>query len=71
MGENAALYWTSRQGSLSGLIERADQMSDAQIDAYGLLAKRRIADAYQWESIASQYQNLFHKESEALRKVKK
>lgn len=69
VGEDAALYWTCEQGSLSSLIERADQLSEAQINAYGLLAKRRIEDDYRWESIVSQYQNLFHKESAAVRKV--
>ena len=71
VGGNAALYWTSKKGSLSELIETADQMSDAKIDVYGLLAKRRIEDSYRWESIVSQYQDLFHKESAALGKVKK
>ena len=61
VGENAALYWTCKKGSLSDLIEKADQMSREQIDAYGLLAKRRIEESYRWESIVSQYQNLFHK----------
>ncbi len=71
VGGNAALYWTCKKGSLSGLIETADQMSDAQIDAYGLLAKRRIEESYRWESIVSQYQDLFRIESAALGKVKK
>ena len=70
VGEDAALYWTCEQGSLSSLIERADQLSEAQINNYGVLAKRRIEDAYRWESIVSQYQNLFHAESAAVRKVK-
>lgn len=69
VGEDAALYWTCEQGSLSGLIERADQLSEAEIKHYGVLAKRRIEEAYRWESIVSQYQNLFHKESAALGKV--
>lgn len=69
VGEDAALYWTCEQGSLSGLIERADQLSEAQVNTYGLLAKRRIQDAYRWESIVSQYQDLFHEESAAVRKV--
>ena len=54
-----------------GLIETADQMSDQQIENYGLLAKRRIEDSYRWESIVNQYQELFHRESDALGKVKK
>lgn len=69
VGENAALYWTYEKGSLSSLIETADQMSDAQISDYGLLAKRRIEDSYRWMSIVNQYQDLFYNESIALGKV--
>ena len=69
VGENAALYWTCEPGSLSGLIETADRMSEAQVNAYGLLAKKRMDDAYRWESIVNQYQELFHKESADLGKV--
>ena len=69
VGENAALYWTCEKGSLSSLIETADQMSDAQISDYGLLAKRRIEDSYRWMSIVNQYQDLFYNESIALGKV--
>lgn len=71
VGEKAALYWTCEQGSLSGLIKSADQMSEEQINTYGLLAKSRIEDSYRWESIVNQYQDLFIKESTALRKGKK
>ncbi len=71
VGEDAALYWSSEPGSLSGLIEAADQLSDDQIDTYGLLAKKRIEDAYRWDAITDQYEELFHKESAAPGKVKK
>ena len=63
VGEDAALYWTCEPGSLSGLIETADRMSEAEINTRGLLAKKRIDDAYRWESIVSQYEELFNKES--------
>ena len=69
VGEDAALYWSCEQGSLATLIEAADQLSEAQIDTFGLLAKRRIEEAYRWESIVDQYQNLFHKESASVRKL--
>ena len=62
VGEDAALYWTREPGSLSGLIETADRMSEAEINAYGLLAKKRIDDAYRWESIVIQYDALFHEQ---------
>ena len=68
VGENAALYWTCEPGSLSGLIETADRMSEEKIDAYGLLAKGRMDEAYRWESIVKQYEDLFKKESADLGK---
>ena len=71
VGEDAALYWTGELGSLSGLIETADQLSSEQIENYGDLAKKRIEDAYRWDSITDQYQELFHKESATLGRVKK
>ena len=54
---------------ISGEEIAADQLSETQINTFGLLAKRRIEEAYRWESIVSQYQDLFHKESAALGKV--
>lgn len=68
VGENAALYWTCESGSLSRLIETADRMSETEINNYGILAKKRIADAYRWESIVKQYEDLFHKKSAELGK---
>ena len=70
VGENAALYWTCEPGSLSGLIEKADRLSEAEIDEYGILAKKRIADAYRWDSIAKQYEELFNNESVDFGRVK-
>ena len=67
VGEDAALYWTGGQGSLAGLIETADRMSEEEIHAYGLLARKRIEEAYRWESIVNQYQHLFYRESEKAR----
>ncbi len=69
VAEDAALYWTCEPDSLSGLIETADRMSEAEINAYSILAKRRINDAYRWESIVNQYEVLFNKESAAFGKV--
>ena len=59
VAENAALYWTKEPGNLAGLIEQADQMSDAEIAEYGNKAKKRIQDAYSWEKIAGLYKKVF------------
>ena len=70
VGENAALYWTCEPGSLSGLIDTVDQMNEEQINDYGLLAKRRIDEAYRWDSIVKQYEDLFNKYTADPGKVK-
>ncbi len=59
---DAALYWTKKAGSLSGLVERADGMSEVEIADYGRKAKGRIAEAYSWQSIADKYEEIFMRE---------
>lgn len=59
VAENAALYWTKEDGNLAHLIEEADRMDADQIVALGQKAKARIASAYSWEFIASEYEHLF------------
>lgn len=59
VGEDGALYWSKEEGNLSGLIEKADEMSAEQIRQYGQIAKNRIESFYSWEYIVSQYESLF------------
>lgn len=59
VAEDAALYWTKDPGSLARLIEQADEMSAADIAALGQKAKNRIATAYSWTFITSEYEKLF------------
>ena len=59
VAEDAALYWTKEPGNLAALIDRADQMGRADIAALGRAAKARIADAYSWQRIADEYEELF------------
>lgn len=61
VAEDAALYWTKEPGDLAVLIDRADQMSQADIAALGKAAKARIAYAYSWQHIADEYEELFLK----------
>lgn len=55
----SALYWTKKAGNLARLIEKADKMTPKQIEAYGAKAKERIANAYSWEFISSEYRKVF------------
>ena len=59
VAEAAALYWSKAPGDLAALIEKADQLTNAQIAEFGSKAKQRIADAYSWAFIASEYEKLF------------
>lgn len=59
VAEDAALYWTKQPGDLAKLIERADAMPAEEIAALGAKAKKRIADAYSWEFITSEYEKVF------------
>jgi rhamnosyltransferase len=60
-GEDGALYWSKEAGDLASLIEKADAMSDQEIADLGAKAKARIAAAYSWQFIASEYENLFRR----------
>lgn len=59
VAEDAALYWSKEPGDLAKLIEKADLLSAEQIAELGAKAKKRIADAYSWAFIASEYEKLF------------
>lgn len=59
VAEDAALYWNKTEGDLAGLIDSADQMSSAEVEQFGLKAKKRIREAYSWELISGKYNSLF------------
>ncbi len=59
VGEDAALYWSTQPGSLSGVIDKADAMSEEERSALGSRARARIRDAYRWDQVTEQYSLLF------------
>lgn len=59
VGEDGALYWTKEPGSLAGLIDKADKLSQADVAKMGRLAKKRIEDEYTWDYIVDKYEYLF------------
>ena len=59
VGEEAALYWTKTPGSLSSLIEYAENLSDEEIAGYAGAAKARIREHYSWDFIVGRYEDLF------------
>lgn len=58
-GRDAALYWRKEQGSLLALLQRAEEMPEAEREALGWKAKARIREAYRWQMIADQYASLW------------
>lgn len=59
VAEENAIYWTKDSGNLAKLIDRADCMSLDEIVEYGRKAKQRIIEAYGWEYITKQYEDVF------------
>lgn len=59
VGAEAALYWKKDEGSLAGLIDKADGMQAEDRAQYGAAAKARIKSAYSWEFIGSEYKRVW------------
>ena len=59
VGKNGAVYWSKEEGALAKLIDAADAYSADVIRSLGKCAKARIANAYSWDFIASEYENVF------------
>ena len=59
VAEESALYWDKTPGSLSGLIHRADELTDEEIRKLDAHSTRRVVDAYNWESICAAYEAVF------------
>lgn len=61
VGEDAALYWTKKEGNLSQLINESDEMTEDEIASLGQKAKDRILAYYSWNQIVEKYESLFLK----------
>lgn len=59
VGQNAALYWTKEDGSLTGLINKVDEMQLEEIRELGKRAKARVQAEYTWEKIVGKYEGLW------------
>lgn len=56
VAEDAALYWSKRQGSLAALINETDKMSNEEILRIGSKAHQRIVQNYSWSYICDEYE---------------
>lgn len=59
VAEDAAVYWSKKDGSLAKLIDKADKASQKKIDEYSRKAKKRIREAYSWQFICDRYAEEF------------
>ena len=55
VGQNAALYWSKKDGDLAALIDNVDRMDIERSHKLGTAAKRRIWNAYSWRFIGDEY----------------
>jgi len=61
VAEDAALYWSKKEGNLAGLIDKADGLCNEKRTVYGCKAKQRIQNAYNWQLICEKYAEVFRR----------
>lgn len=57
VGEQSAIYW--KKDELSQVIEKVEQFDAKMIDELDRQSNQRIADAFTWEKIVTDYEKLF------------
>ena len=57
VGEQSAIYW--KKDELSQVIEEVEQFDEKMIDELDRQSNQRIADAFTWGKIVTDYENLF------------
>ena len=58
---DSALYWDRDDGKLAELINKVDDKPQEEINELGKKAKNRVKEAYTWEKICGQYEDVFAK----------
>ena len=53
---DAALYWTKDEGSLEKIL---NSLSSIDAKDFGVRAKKRMDEAYNWKSVADDYEDIF------------
>ncbi len=57
VAEDSALYWTKKEGCLTELIEKADQIDEEQLAKLGVKSTQRIKETYSWPYICDRYKD--------------
>ena len=63
VAKDCAMYWKREDGYLADLIDKADRLTQNEIEKYGDKAKKRVKEAYTWEYICALYEHVFLKET--------
>lgn len=59
VAKDSAMYWSKEENNLSNLINKADKVSKEEVNNYGIKAKERIKEEYNWAKIVKQYEKIF------------
>ncbi|KAF5082669.1 hypothetical protein DSECCO2_96660 [anaerobic digester metagenome] len=59
VAQEEALYWSKECDNLAKLIDKVGHINTDVIQKFGDKAKKRIAEAYSWETICEQYAEVF------------
>ena len=61
VGEDACIYFSNEEGSLTKALETIEKFKIKDQTEYGNKAKNRIKEAYTWEIVVNKYKKLFNK----------
>lgn len=59
VGEDGAIYWSKNDSDLATLIEKADRLSQENIEEQEIKARKRIDEHYSWDLIVEEYEKVF------------
>ena len=59
VASNSSIYWNKEDGNLSNLINNLENIKPDEIQKYGIKAKERIKEIYNWQKIVKQYETIF------------
>lgn len=59
VAEDAAFYWSKKEGDLARLIDSVDNLSEDEIVRFGIKSAERIDKFYSWQYITDRYLEVF------------
>ncbi len=59
VASDSSMYWNKEDGNLSNLLDTLENMNPDEIQNYGIKAKERIKEIYNWQKIVKQYETIF------------